>query len=70
MKLTIVGSGDAFGSGGRGNTCFWLETAKATLLIDCGVSALPARRAAHSGSWSPAGRDFTCRGQRHRYGIV
>ncbi len=31
MRLTIVGSGDAFGSGGRFNTCFWLETAKATL---------------------------------------
>src|SRR5882757_7327107 len=42
MKLTIVGSGDAFGSGGRFNTCFFLETAKATLLIDCGASALPA----------------------------
>ena len=32
MRLTIVGSGDAFGSGGRGNTCFYLETAKAVLL--------------------------------------
>jgi len=42
MKLTIVGSGDAFGSGGRLNTCFLLETAKATLLVDCGASALPA----------------------------
>lgn len=42
MKLTIVGSGDAFGSGGRFNTCFFLETAKATLLVDCGASALPA----------------------------
>jgi ribonuclease BN (tRNA processing enzyme) len=42
MKLTIVGSGDAFGSGGRLNTCFFLETAKATLLVDCGASALPA----------------------------
>lgn len=42
MKLTIVGSGDAFGSGGRANTCFFLETAKAKLLIDCGASALPA----------------------------
>jgi ribonuclease BN (tRNA processing enzyme) len=42
MKLTIVGSGDAFGSGGRTNTCFFLETAKAKLLIDCGASALPA----------------------------
>jgi ribonuclease BN (tRNA processing enzyme) len=42
MRLTIVGSGDAFGSGGRFNTCFWLETAKATLLIDCGASSLVA----------------------------
>lgn len=42
MKLTVAGSGDAFGSGGRFNTCFFLETAKAALLIDCGASALPA----------------------------
>lgn len=42
MKLTIVGSGDAFGSGGRCNTCFWLETAKGTLVVDFGASALPA----------------------------
>jgi ribonuclease BN (tRNA processing enzyme) len=42
MRLTIAGSGDAFGSGGRLNTCFFLETAKAALLVDCGASALPA----------------------------
>ena len=42
MKLTIAGSGDAFGSGGRFNTCFFLKTAKASLLVDCGASALPA----------------------------
>jgi ribonuclease BN (tRNA processing enzyme) len=42
MRLTTAGSGDAFGSGGRLNTCFWLETAKGTLLVDCGASALPA----------------------------
>lgn len=45
MKLTIAGCGDAFGSGGRFNTCFFLETAKAALLIDCGASALPALKA-------------------------
>jgi len=45
MRLTIVGSGDAFGSGGRSNTCFWLETAKATLIVDFGASALPALKA-------------------------
>ena len=45
MRLVVVGSGDAFGSGGRSNTCFWLETAKATLVIDFGASALPALKA-------------------------
>ena len=45
MRLTIVGSGDAFGSGGRFNTCFWLETAKATLLVDCGASSPVALKA-------------------------
>jgi ribonuclease BN (tRNA processing enzyme) len=45
MQLTVVGSGDAFGSGGRLNTCFWLETAKGTLLVDCGASVLPGLRA-------------------------
>lgn len=45
MRLIIAGSGDAFGSGGRFNTCFFLETAKATLLVDCGASAMPALKA-------------------------
>lgn len=36
----IVGSGDAFGSGGRSHTCFHLKSAKATILVDCGASAL------------------------------
>ena len=45
MRLTVIGSGDAFGSGGRCNTCFWLETAKATLAVDFGASALPALKA-------------------------
>jgi len=39
MRLIIVGCGDAFGSGGRFNTCFWLETAKTTLLVDCGATS-------------------------------
>lgn len=45
MRLTIVGCGDAFGSGGRFNTCFFLETVKGTLLVDCGASALVALKA-------------------------
>jgi ribonuclease BN (tRNA processing enzyme) len=42
MKLTIVGSGDAFGSGGRLNTCFRIEAAGRDVLLDCGASSLPA----------------------------
>jgi ribonuclease BN (tRNA processing enzyme) len=45
MRLTVVGSGDAFGSGGRANTCFWLETAKGVLTVDFGASAMPALKA-------------------------
>jgi len=45
MKLTIVGSGDAFGSGGRMNTCFVLETVRGTIAVDFGASALPALKA-------------------------
>ena len=42
MRLTVIGSGDAFGSGGRFHTCFLVETAKGVLLLDCGASALMA----------------------------
>jgi ribonuclease BN (tRNA processing enzyme) len=45
MRLTVVGCGDAFGSGGRSNTCFWLETNKTVLTVDFGASALPALKA-------------------------
>jgi ribonuclease BN (tRNA processing enzyme) len=42
MRLTVVGCGDAFGSGGRSNACFWLETNKGVVVVDFGASALPA----------------------------
>jgi ribonuclease BN (tRNA processing enzyme) len=45
MRLTIVGSGDAFGSGGRFNTCFFVESAKGTLLVDCGATSLVGLKA-------------------------
>jgi len=40
MKLTIAGSGDAFASGGRLNTCFHVRTGETGFLIDCGATAL------------------------------
>ena len=42
MQVRFVGCGDAFGSGGRYNTCFHVTGARANFLIDCGASSLPA----------------------------
>jgi ribonuclease BN (tRNA processing enzyme) len=39
MRLTVVGCGDAFGSGGRFNTCFMVEGRAKTILLDCGASS-------------------------------
>jgi ribonuclease BN (tRNA processing enzyme) len=40
MKLTVVGCGDAFGSGGRLQTCYCVEAAATRFIIDCGASTL------------------------------
>lgn len=40
MKLTVIGCGDAFGSGGRLNTCFYIKAEKNGVLIDCGATSL------------------------------
>lgn len=40
MHLQIVGCGDAFGTGGRFNTCFHLVGKNVNALIDCGASSL------------------------------
>jgi ribonuclease BN (tRNA processing enzyme) len=40
MKLTVLGCGDAFGSGGRFNTSFHLESKNHQILVDCGASTL------------------------------
>ena len=44
MQFTFVGSGDAFGSGGRFNTCFHVATEHTRFLIDCGASSLIAMK--------------------------
>jgi ribonuclease BN (tRNA processing enzyme) len=40
MKLTVVGCGDAFGSGGRLQTCYHVAADGHEVLLDCGASAL------------------------------
>jgi len=44
MQLQFVGCGDAFGSGGRFNTCFHVTGKQANFLIDCGASSLVAMK--------------------------
>lgn len=44
MRLKFLGSGDAFGSGGRFNTCFMVDRGAASFLIDCGASVMIAIR--------------------------
>ncbi len=44
MKITFAGCGDAFGSGGRLNTCFYVEAETVSFLIDCGASAMVSLR--------------------------
>lgn len=44
MKVRFLGSGDAFGSGGRFQTCIQLEIGASQVLLDCGASSLIAMR--------------------------
>lgn len=44
MRLQFLGSGDAFGSGGRCNTCFHVATDAINFLIDCGATSLVAMK--------------------------
>ncbi len=40
MKLTILGSGDAFSAGGRLMSCYMLDNGGQRILVDCGPSVL------------------------------
>jgi len=40
VQLQFVGCGDAFGSGGRFNTCFHLVGRNFNVLVDCGATSL------------------------------
>jgi ribonuclease BN (tRNA processing enzyme) len=46
VQLQFLGSGDAFGSGGRFQTCFLLRGGGGNMLIDCGASSLIALKRA------------------------
>ncbi len=44
IQVRFLGSGDAFGSGGRLQTCICIKTTTSTFLVDCGASSLIALR--------------------------
>jgi ribonuclease BN (tRNA processing enzyme) len=44
MELHVIGSGDAFGNGGRYQTCFALRDDERIILIDCGATSLTAMK--------------------------
>jgi len=44
VYLKFLGSGDAFGSGGRFNTCFLIDRGQASFLVDCGPTSMIAIR--------------------------
>jgi ribonuclease BN (tRNA processing enzyme) len=44
-KLTFLGCGDAFSSGGRFTTCFYVEDGDTRFLIDFGATAMAAAKA-------------------------
>jgi len=44
VDVQLLGCGDAFGTGGRFNTCFHVKGKKDSFLIDCGASSLVAMK--------------------------
>ena len=44
VKVQFLGSGDAFGSGGRFQTCIYVQAESTRFLIDCGASSLIAMK--------------------------
>jgi ribonuclease BN (tRNA processing enzyme) len=42
MEVVFAGTGDAFGSGGRFQTCIWVAGGGQTMLVDCGATSMVA----------------------------
>jgi ribonuclease BN (tRNA processing enzyme) len=47
LSIRVLGCGDAFGSGGRFQTCYLVDSAESATLLDCGATALVAMRRFH-----------------------
>jgi hypothetical protein len=53
MRVRFAGSGDAFGSGGRWQTCIHLAAEGQVLLVDCGATSLVALKAVRTATLDP-----------------
>jgi ribonuclease BN (tRNA processing enzyme) len=47
VRMTVLGSGDAFGSGGRLHSGYFVEAPGVTFLVDCGPTILQGLKRAH-----------------------
>jgi ribonuclease BN (tRNA processing enzyme) len=61
-QLTVLGSGDAFGSGGRLNSAYLVEAPGVTFMIDCGTTVLQGLKRC---SIDPGRIDFVCVSHLH-----
>ncbi len=62
VQVTVLGSGDAFGAGGRLHSAYLVESAAATFLVDCGPTVLQGLKRA---GVDPARIDFVCLSHLH-----
>jgi len=46
VRVVVLGSGDAFGSGGRAHSAYLIETPHSTVLLECGPTILQAMKGA------------------------
>jgi ribonuclease BN (tRNA processing enzyme) len=61
-RITVLGSGDAFGSGGRGHSAYLVDTPSSTFLLDCGPTVLQSLK--HAGR-EPGEIDFVLLSHLH-----
>ena len=62
VQVTVLGSGDAFGAGGRLNSAYLVRATGATFLIDCGTTVLQGLKRC---AIDPAEIDFVCLSHLH-----
>ena len=62
VRVTILGSGDAFGAGGRLNSAYLIEGGGTTFLVDCGATVLQGLK---RHGLDPGRIDFVCLSHLH-----